>query len=321
MVLRAAGGAWGSYAVAVPDHRDHEHAALVALLRSLPKGGRWNTVTDLVLERGSAVEVWTEAEVDALLPRPERVELLAQAAADIARWRAEGRRFVGILDADYPVRLREVHQAPPFLFAAGQLVADDAAVAIVGSRKASPRSLEIASAVATELVKEGVTVLSGLADGVHGAAHRTALDAGGRTVAVIGTGIGRCYPTINRELQDRIAVDGLVLSQFWPDAPPQPRNFIMRNAVMSGYGRATVVVQAGEQSGARAQARMAIEHGRPVILTDHVVADTEWAKRLVGRPGVQVAASLPEVMAHVHAALNQESEVDALLSELAGSML
>jgi len=321
MVSRSAGGAGASYAVAVPDHRDDEHAALVALLRSLPKGGRWSTVADLVLECGSAVEVWTAAEADALLPRPERAELPAQAAADLARWRAEGRRFVGILDADYPVRLREVHQAPPFLFAAGQLVADDAAIAVVGSRKASPRSMEIASAVAAELVKEGVTVLSGLADGVDGVAHRTALEAGGRTVAVIGTGIDRCYPAVNRELQDRIAVDGLVLSQFWPDAPPQPHNFIMRNAVMSGYGRATVVVQAGENSGARAQARMAVEHGRPVILTDQVVADTEWAKRLLGRPGVHVAASLSEVMDHVHAALNQDSEVDALLSELAGSML
>jgi DNA processing protein len=321
VVSGAAGAAGASYAVAVPDHREDEHAALVALLRSLPKGGRWGTVTDLVLERGSAVEVWAEAEADALLPRPERVEMLAQAAADVARWRAGGRRFVGVLDGDYPVRLREVHQAPPLLFAAGQLVADDAAIAVVGSRKASPRSLEIASAVAVELVNAGVTVLSGLADGVDGAAHRAALEAGGRTVAVIGTGIDRCYPAVNRELQDRIAVDGLVLSQFWPDAPPQPHNFIMRNAVMSGYGRATLVVQAGEHSGARAQARMAIEHGRPVILTDQVVADTDWAKRMVGRPGVQVAASLSQVMDHIHAALNQDSEVDALLSELAGSML
>jgi DNA processing protein len=70
---------------------------------------------------------------------------------------------------------------------------------------------------------------------------------------VIGTGIDRCYPAVNRELQHKIAADGLVLSQFWPDAPPQPHNFIMRNAVMSGYGRASLVVQAGEHSGARAQ--------------------------------------------------------------------
>ena len=321
MVSRSAGGAGASYAVAVPDHRDDEHAALVALLRSLPKGSRWSTVTDLVLERGSAVEVWTAAETDALLPRPERAEVLVQAAADVARWRAGGRRFVGILDGDYPVRLREVHQAPPFLFAAGQLIADDAAIAVVGSRKASPRSLEIASTIAAELVKESVTVLSGLADGVDGAAHRAALEAGGRTVAVIGTGIDRCYPAVNRELQHKIAADGLVLSQFWPDAPPQPHNFIMRNAVMSGYGRATVVVQAGEHSGARAQARMAIEHGRPVILTDQVVADTKWAKQMLGRPGVQVAAGPSQVMNHIHAALKQDSQVDALLSELAGSML
>ncbi|HEY0637237.1 MAG TPA: DNA-processing protein DprA [Pseudonocardiaceae bacterium] len=305
----------------MPDHRADEHAALVALLRSLPKGARWNTVTEQLLERGSAVDVWTAEEADALLARPERAELLAQAAADVARWRDQGRCLVGILDDDYPARLRDVHQAPPFLFAAGQLVADDPAIAVVGSRRATPRSLEIASTVATELVKEGVTVLSGLADGVDGAAHRAALDAGGRTVAVIGTGIDRTYPAVNRELQHKIAAHGLVLSQFWPDAPPQPHNFIMRNAVMSGYGRATVVVQAGEHSGARAQARMAVEHGRPVILTDQVVADTEWAKHLQGRPGVHVASSLAEVMDQVRSALNQDREVDALLAELAGSML
>src|ERR1700744_4410475 len=98
-----------------------------------------------------------------------------------------------------------------------------------------------------------VTVVSGLARGIDTAAHRAALDAGGRTVAVIGTGIGRVYPAENRGLQNEIADRGLLISQFWPDAPPQKHTFLMRNATMSGYGLATVVVEAGEHSGARAQ--------------------------------------------------------------------
>jgi DNA processing protein len=133
--------------------------------------------------------------------------------------------------------------------------------------------------------------------------------------------MARSYPAANRELQKRIIADGLVLSQFWPDAPPQPHNFIMRNAVMSGYGQATVVVEAGEKSGARAQARMAVEHGRPVILTDLVVAATQWGKQLQNRPGVYVASGLNEVMDHVRKALAQDRNVDALLEDLVGSAL
>jgi DNA processing protein len=87
-----------------------------------------------------------------------------------------------------------------------------------------------------------------------------------------------------------------VLSQFWPDAPPQKHTFLMRNATMSGYGLATVVVEAGETSGARAQARMAVEHGRQVILAEPVVAENQWARDLVGRPGVHVAGSVDDVM-------------------------
>jgi DNA processing protein len=138
--------------------------------------------------------------------------------------------------------------------------------------------------------------MAGLALGVDAAAHRAALDAGGRTVAVIGTGISRAYPAEHRTLQEEIAARGLLLSQFWPDAPPQKHTFLMRNATMSVYGLATVVIEAGEQSGARAQARMSVEHGRPVILAAGVVEQNEWAQALASRPGVQVAGSPASVL-------------------------
>jgi DNA processing protein len=117
------------------------------------------------------------------------------------------------------------------------------------------------------------------------AAHRAAVDSGGRTVAVIGTGIGRTYPAEDRGLQDEIARRGLVLSQFWPDAGPDKHTFPMRNVCLSGYGLATVVVEASEKSGARIQARLAVEHGRQVILTDQVVVRNEWAQALLTRSG------------------------------------
>jgi DNA processing protein len=132
---------------------------------------------------------------------------------------------------------------------------------------------------------------------------------------VIGTGITRYYPAENRELQDRVAAEGqLVLSQFWSEAPPGKHSFPMRDTVMSGYGRATIVVEAGETSGAQIQARRAVAHGRPVILTDLVMAANKWAQQLRGRPGVHVTASTAEVMAIVETITSGPAEIDALFA-------
>ncbi len=298
-----------------------EDAALVAMLRTLPKGHRWAEVIERILEAGSAMAAWSRETEDVLIPDPGHADAYDQALRDVAEWRSRNWRFLGFTDAEYPERVREIHQAPPFLFAAGNVRADDPAVAVVGSRKASSRGLSIATSVATRLAGDGITVLSGLAEGIDTAAHTAALAAGGRTVAVIGTGIAKYYPASNRPLQDEIAKTGFVLSQFWPEGPVQKHNFLMRNAVMSGYGRATVVVEAGENSGARAQARMAVEHGRPVILTDQVVSANEWAQALVDRPGVFVATGLAEVMSRVHEVLDRDTAADKLLGELAGAGL
>src|SRR5204862_5457985 len=135
-----------------------------------------------------------------------------------------------------------IHQRPPFLMWRGSSSERDArGVAIVGTRKATPQGRERAEELAAGLARRGVTVVSGLAAGIDTAAHLGALDAGGRTVAVIGTGLGRAYPAENRALQDEVARRGMVLSQFWPDAPAGQHTFPMRNATMSGYGLATVV--------------------------------------------------------------------------------
>lgn len=309
-------GVVNPYADAMTELKIREHAALVALLRSLPKGRRWGDVTEALLQTGSASAMQNDQTDQALIPDESEAAHLRRALDDVRDWSQKHWQFLSILDATYPARLRDIHQAPPFLFARGELRDDDPAISIVGSRKATESGRSIARSVATELAREGITVLSGLADGIDGTAHRAALDAGGRTVAIIGTGIARSYPAAHRDLQEQIATEGLLLSQFWPEGPPQPHNFIMRNAVMSGYGRATFVVEATENSGTRAQARMVIGHGRPVILTQTVAGSTEWGRRLVGRPGVQVASNLPEAMESIHSALAQENQVDELLQEL-----
>ena len=293
-----------------------ESAALVALLRARPQKLTWPELTAKVVEAGSAAAVYDELVPAVLMPTPGEADPLTAAEEQVQEWAGEGLSFVTVLDDDYPARLRQVHQAPPFLFARGALVVDDPAVSVVGSRKASPQGLHIADSVATALARRGVTVLSGLAAGIDAAAHRAALAAGGRTVAVIGTGIRGFYPAANRDLQDRIAQDGLLLSQFWPDAPPRGQHFPMRNATMSGYGVATLVVEAGETSGARIQARVAVEHGRPVMLTDLVVERNMWAQALVGRPGVHVVKGTDQVLSLVDELLAEPDRVEEFLAQL-----
>lgn len=292
-----------------------DRAVLVALLRVRPDKMTGPEITTEVVEGGSAMAVW-ERHVPATLLGSAGEEALVAAAADIEMWEGQGHTFVTILDDDYPARLRGIHEAPPVLFGNGILRRDDPAVSVVGSREASERGLSIARSVATSLAHEGVTVLAGLALGIDTAAHLAALEAGGRTAAVIGTGINKTYPAANRDLHRVIAKEGLLLSQFWPDAPPQKHTFLMRNATMSGYGVATVVVEAGEHSGARAQARMAVAHGRPVILTDLVVERNDWAKALVGRPGVDVATAPDDVMTVVRELTTERAAVQDQLRAL-----
>jgi len=304
----------GPYADAMVSGKPEEHAALVALLQARPDGLSWPEIAAELLEVGSAVKVWERhAPAPALIDLPGEITP-ASADLDVRSWAALGLRLASILDDDYPVRLRGIHQAPPVIFTLGTVVVDDPAVSVVGSREASAQGIAMATAVARELTARKMTVVSGLARGIDTAAHRAALDAGGRTVAVIATGISKTYPAENSSLQQEIARRGLVLSQFWPDAPPQKHTFLMRNATMSGYGLATVVVEAGETSGARAQARMAVEHGRQVILTDQVVVRNQWAQKLLGRPGVHVASSVDSVMDAVDQVVAMWAELRRLVT-------
>lgn len=296
---------------------DSERAALIALLRTRPDRKTWPQIMGEVDSRGSAVALWNEANPADLFEGPAQHRALIEAQEDLGKWEGSGLGFLTFLDESYPAQLREIHDLPPVLFYRGSLVPGDIGMSVVGSRAASEQGLRIARTVASALVERGITVLAGLARGIDTAAHIATLDAGGRTVAVIGTGINRAYPAENRALQDRLFDEGLVLSQFWPDAPPTKHSFPMRNIVMSGYGRATIVVEAGEHSGARIQAKRAVAHGRPVILTDLVVNANSWPAEMIGKPGVYVARSTAEVMRAVEAIISGPDRIDALLAAAA----
>lgn len=305
------------YAEDVVEPSIEEQAEMVALIRERPGGLNWIQLAGAVLERGSAGAVRSELVPDALFGDDEQAVRMEEARRDVRSWCAAGLEFWTIVDERYPARVRDIQEAPPFLFARGLRVAEDVAVSVVGSRKATERGIQMATAISDALVSMNVAVVAGLASGIDTAAHETALRRGGRTVAVIGTGIRKHYPAENRKLQERIASEGLLLSQFWPDAPPQQHNFPMRNAVMSGYGIATIVVEAGEHSGARIQARMAVHHGRPVILTDLVVNATTWGRELLDRPDVYLASSIDDVTKCVAELAKRPTELGSVLSQIA----
>ena len=166
---------------------------------------------------------------------------------------------------DYPALLAAT-PAPPPLWVRGTLLdGDGLAIAIVGARRASTYGIEVAERLAAELAARGVTIVSGLARGIDTAAHRGALGAGGRTIAVLGTGIARCYPAENRALADDIGANGALVSQFVPDTPAYAGNFPMRNRTIAGLTLGTVVVEAAERSGALITAGAAADFGREVF--------------------------------------------------------
>lgn len=225
--------------------------------------------------------------------------------------RDRGANLVTVLDGDYPANLQLVYNRPPFLWLRGKLDERDVrAIAVVGTRQASPDGLRRADRLARGLSEKGITVLSGLARGIDTSAHRATLEAGGRTVAVIGQGIETSiYPKENRGLADEIARTSAVVSQFWPAAPPRPMNFIMRNAVMSGMAVGTVVIEASSTSGAKSQARLALEHGKRLFLLESLVATQEWAARYAKRPGATVVTNLDDVVDVLAQVVNQPSQL------------
>lgn len=219
-----------------------------------------------------------------------------RAVSDTDKWITSGERPLSWLDSDYPQQLREVHDFPPVIFVRGKLAQPDNGICIVGSRKAGQAAIEAATQIAHLIVKENWTVVSGLAEGIDTAAHSETLKLGGRTVAVIGNGIDYYYPPKNRGLQHAIEDRGLVISQFWPGTSPKKYSFPMRNAVMSAYARATIIVSAKENSGTRHQAKQAAAHGRPLVVSRAVYENTTWARKLVDDPNVlaRVADSAEE---------------------------
>jgi DNA processing protein len=206
-------------------------------------------------------------EVSAVLPS-DRGAALRRAEDVLRQAERSGTRLVGWDDEDYPPMLRRIYDPPPVLYVRGALRAGEGpcAIAIVGARRCSPAGAEWARSVARDLTAAGMTVVSGLARGIDAAAHRGALDGGGRTVAVLGSGLDQLYPPENVPLAERIAErGGAVVTEFAFGLPPFPQHFPRRNRIIAGWTRGVVVVEAAEKSGALSTARQALEEGREVL--------------------------------------------------------
>ncbi len=272
-----------------------------------------------LLERfGSAEGVFgaLRGELERLRLRPETIESIAlrdrhaEAAHELERLRKlEGADVLVLDDGTYPSLLREIADPPVTLYVRGRWEAclDAPCVAMVGSRRCSTYGQNVASMLARDLSSRGVTVVSGLARGIDAAAHRGALEAGGRTVAVLGTGIDEIYPRDNRKLAAEILEKGgALVSQFPLGTPPVPENFPYRNRIISGLSLGTIIIEAAENSGSLITARLAMEQNREVFavpgnVTSRNSFGTNYLIKGAGAKLVQqwqdVAAELPTEIA------------------------
>ena len=195
----------------------------------------------------------------------------------------------------------EEKNAPDVLYTEGDmsLLTEGSRVAIVGSRKASQDGLKRARAVARALVEQGIVVVSGLAEGIDTVAHKTAMEQGGKTIAVLGTPLSQAYPAKNADLLAAIKRDHLAISQFPEGYPPKSENFPRRNRTMALICDATIVIEASEKSGTRHQGWEAIRLGRHVYLLENVANNPEltWPKELISY-GAQILRrhDLPDVL-------------------------
>lgn len=209
----------------------------------------------------AAVEGVTERLARAIRSQP----LPPSAAAEVAAARRSGCRLLTLAAPDYPRLLREIPDPPPILYVRGELLADEAVVAVVGARVPTDYGLETSRRISRGLAQLGITVASGLALGIDGAAHEGALSGGGRTIAVLGSGLDNLYPPQHRSLAGRIAAAGAVVSEFPLAAGPDAHHFPARNRIISGISLGTVVVEATKDSGALITARLAAEQNREVF--------------------------------------------------------
>ncbi len=228
-------------------------------------------------------------------PMEERVE------REFELLKRVGGNLVTIDDASYPKRLKEIYDPPPLLYVKGELKEEDElAIAIVGSRKTTPYGRCVTEKIAQELGRHGITIVSGMARGIDSLAHWGALSGGGRTIAVLGSGVDVVYPRENRNLYKRIVEGGAVVSEFPMGSPPEGAHFPKRNRIISGLAIGVVVVEAGMGSGSLITANYALEQGREVFaVPGNVGAESSRGTHHLIKSGAKLVESSEDILEEV----------------------
>lgn len=210
-------------------------------------------------------------------------------------------------DDCYPSILKEIYNPPPILYSKGKIPIDGIAMSIVGSRRASYYGLKMAEKLAYELASLGVTIVSGMAKGIDTYAHRGALQAKGKTIAVLGCGVDVIYPQENSELMKEIERKGLILSEFSLKTLPKANNFPARNRIISGLSLGTIVIEAGERSGSLITAEFALEQGRNVYaIPGNIDNQTSKGTNNLIKEGAKVVTSVEDIVEDILPSLTSE---------------
>jgi DNA processing protein len=247
-----------------------------------------------------------------------RTRELVDVEREWQRFQKSRARLVTWNDEGYPARLKEIDDGPPVLYVLGDLSsADDYAVAIVGTRLATTYGKEVARTLAGELARNQITIVSGLARGIDLIAHEAALEAGGRTIAVLGSGVDVIYPPEARRISEQIAEHGALVSEYPLGTRPEASNFPPRNRIISGISLGVIVVEAGLESGALITAGFALEQGREVFSVPGNIFNksSQGTNRLI-QQGAKLVSCLGDVLEELHLQqVAQEQETRTVIPE------
>ncbi len=297
IALRASSGIGNKRAVELVNTFGSPQAVLAA------PAGEIATVLNVPLEVGRSVVKSGRAQ--------ERAIKVVESAEKI------GAKIVTLWDAEYPSRLKQIFDPPVILYVKGETSPlYDFSVAVVGTRVPTENGQRIAFRMGVELAQAGVTVISGMALGIDSVAHEGALAGGGRTIAVLGTGVDVVYPPSNRRLYDKIATQGAIMTEYVPGTGPEPHNFPPRNRIISGISLGSVIVEAGIKSGALITAHSAIEQGRELFAVPGMAGQPRSAgvHRLIKDGAAHMVETAAEVIAHLKSQLAPVLNVAASLA-------
>lgn len=276
-------------------------------LRKVGEIGNLSTVR-LVEQFGSPKRVFeaSEQELQGVLKREhaERIRSFRgwrEVESTLKKIEREAIEVITIWDSNYPNLLREIYDPPVILFVKGSLKEfDNLCFAVVGSRKVTDYGRRVTEKFSYELASLGITIVSGMARGVDSLAHRSALKADGRTVAVLGSGLLRIYPPENRALAEEIAERGALISEFFPEEPPKRENFPRRNRIISGMSIGVLVTEASLKSGALITATYALEQGREVFaVPGNINSENSQGTNSLIKRGAKLVQSVEDILEEI----------------------